>query len=248
MKLIKISSEQQEDIIANFTKYLTNARLCSNTINYSITISPIVLSNNLKPIVNISTKAYLKMITLIQKFNTEVGWHGIVYRNERIFAITDILVYPQTVTSGTITTDDIEYATWLLNFQDNIFNNIRFQCHSHVNMGIQPSQTDITLYHNILQTLHKDDYYIFAIMNKNLEINIWVYDLKQNVIFEKEDIIINIYVDEKESLTSWLENILPKIKQSACKYPLHKDYISDDETHLNQWVLKQSFKKKERIK
>ena len=101
--------------------------------------------------------AYRKFQALVDGFNNEVAWHGLAYRGEDEskdeYYITDILVYPQEVTGATVTTDQKKYQDWLMSQEDNIFNNVRMQGHSHVNMGVSPSGVDENLYESILTQL-----------------------------------------------------------------------------------------------
>ena len=72
------------------------------------------------------------------------------------YLISDILVYPQEVTGSTVTTDQNEYEMWLMKQEDDVFNNIRMQGHSHVNMSTSPSSVDLNLYDGILSQLDSD--------------------------------------------------------------------------------------------
>ena len=68
--------------------------------------------------------------------------HGTVLRTENSksdsneFIVEDIFVYPQEVTGSTVTTDQEAYSKWLYELDDDIFNNLRMQSHSHCNMGV----------------------------------------------------------------------------------------------------------------
>ena len=87
-------------------------------------------SENDKATIFLSSIAFAKMNALIQQFDSEVAWHGVVHRDEEdptIFRITDILVYPQVVSGATVNTDQEAYQTWLYAFDDDVFNNIRMQ-------------------------------------------------------------------------------------------------------------------------
>lgn len=215
-----ISDEQKQLLIKDFTEYITNERMSSNKINYTKTLTNIINKDVPKPVVQIMPEAYLKMLTLVDSLKTEVAWHGTVIRQENVFTILDILVYPQVVSSVTASSLPVaaEYDHWLMTQPDEIFNLIRFQGHSHVNMGTSPSGTDEQFYNAILQTLRKGDYYIFAIMNKRSDINIWIYDYKENMIYEKDDIAIDILLTDGTPLNSWFKKNDNLIQEPKATY------------------------------
>ena len=144
--------------------------------------------------VQFSPVAYAKMLTLIHGFATEVAWHGIVTRvRDGLFRISDILVYPQTVTGASVRTDEREYGKWLMEFDDDTFNSLRMQGHSHVNMRVSPSGTDTNDQKIVLDQMGGGcKFYIFMIWNKKLERSIWVYDLEENLLYETEDVDVSI--------------------------------------------------------
>lgn len=205
MKPIKIPEETQKKLIEDFTKYLTKERMSDAKINYTASITDFIAKNAIKPTVQFTPEAYLKMYTLVQNTSDEIGWHGIVTKHNNLYIITDILVYPQITTASTVTGDDDKYPEWLVKLPDEIFNKIRFQGHSHVNMATNPSGVDSNFYDAILQSLEPGDYYIFCIMNKKNDLNIWLYDFNQNIIFEKKDITVQIRVGKTNTLDSWLK-------------------------------------------
>lgn len=129
--------------------------------------------------VKYTEEAFNKMRELVLEYNTEIGWHGVVEKkSENEYLITDILLYPQLVTSCTVETDNIKYAKW---FQEglmkdyNKYNNIKMQGHSHVHMGVTPSGTDLQHQEEIYNQMKEGDYYIFTIWNKYGEHNAWIY-------------------------------------------------------------------------
>lgn len=73
---------------------------------------------------------------------------------------------------------------WLYSQEDDVFNNIRMQGHSHVNMATNPSLVDVTHQEKILEQLEDDMFYIFMIWNKSFQYNVKIYDLKKNCIFD----------------------------------------------------------------
>jgi len=136
-----------------------------------------------------SELAWNKMEALVDHCGKEVCWHGTVKPMSGGYYIQDILVYPQLATQATVEADEEHYHAWLNALPDDEFNTIRLQGHSHVNMASSPSGVDTDFYETLIQ--HVKDYYIFFILNKRSEFWCNVYDIKNNVVYEKEDIDID---------------------------------------------------------
>ena len=166
MRPIKLSPVEQKALIDDFAKYIIESRF-DKKIKYEAKLDKCLPKNIVSPVVNITASAYVKMASLIDKFESEVGWHGCVHKQEHVYTIYDILTYPQAVTSSTVTCDDKDYGEWLIKeLPDEIFNNLRFHGHSHVNMTTSPSSTDQALFDAFLKTSKEGDFYIFGIFNK----------------------------------------------------------------------------------
>lgn len=198
-KLIKMTPEYiqscRDDFQKEFERAISNLKTSDGKLQFSRTIGQV----NRKATVLFSAKAYLKMTTLIRDFGDEVAWHGIAYRSEDetkdIYHIEDILVYPQVVTGATVNTDQEKYQTWLMAQSDDVFNNIRFQGHSHVNMGVSPSSVDTTHQEKIIEQLEDDMFYIFMIWNKRHDVFTKIYDMKKNIMFESTDVTVDVEID-----------------------------------------------------
>ena len=65
MKPIKISPEQKEIIIRDFIDQLDKARLSDNKFNYAISLSKVLTKNVIRPTINMTAEAYLKMLALV---------------------------------------------------------------------------------------------------------------------------------------------------------------------------------------
>lgn len=202
-KMIKLTPECIAEIQEDFASILRGAKIADGKINYTKTFGYI----NRKATVFFSEIAWLKMQTLIREFDKEVAWHGVAYRGEDKskdeYYITDILVYPQEVTGATVNTDQEKYEMWLMTHEDDVFNNIRMQGHSHVNMGTTPSGVDTTHQEKILAQLDDDMFYIFMIWNKRGEKTIKIYDLAKNVLFDGTDVSVEIQ-DDGTGMSSFL--------------------------------------------
>ena len=145
--------------------------------------------------IDVSPVAYMKMVSLIMGFDSEVGWKGTCWRDpddEGKFHIGDIFVYPQVVTGTTINTDETKHGEWLDSFDDDTFQKLRFHGHSHVNMSVFSSGTDDDLQRDLVGMLKEGDFHLFFIMNKRMEIFVRMYDNKYGLIYETADCTVTV--------------------------------------------------------
>ena len=216
MRYITLTDELKQSAIADFTEKLNNNRFSDSKITFSFDLNSKVDLKD-KIIVNVTPEAWLKMWALVQTESKEIGWHGLVNRvNDRCFIITDIMMYPQVTSSVTVETDDVAYGNWLhQNISDEDFEHLRLHGHSHVNMSTRPSGVDTTWYNQILQGLEQNDFYIFMILNKREDYFIEIYDLATNTIYEKDDIKLNVIMNDGNYLDNWTT----KQKEQYIKVP-----------------------------
>ena len=162
-------------------------------------------------------EAFAKMQLLIMKCSGEVGWHGLVERNENTFTVTDILVYPQQVTGATITTDQPEYEKWNMEVPLEQFTKMRFHGHSHVNMGTTPSGVDAKSKETILSCIREGQFYIFMIWNKSLDYSVEIYDATGDyLVYEKCD--VDIEIEGVGDMKKYLSEADAKIKRTYTTY------------------------------
>lgn len=150
------------------------------------------------PQIIFSRKAYLKMEKIIDMVSKECAWHGCVTREGNTYRIEDIEIYPQTVTGATVEADEVKYPLWVIQHTDEQINSMRFQGHSHVNMGVSPSGTDLKFYDDL--TKQVKDFYIFIIQNKKGEYNLRLVDKENNLLYEDLEYEIDY---EVEGLDEW---------------------------------------------
>lgn len=216
-KPIKLTDELISAITAEFVETVKKAKMSDGKVNYTKNFK---WEGDEKAQVVFSPVAYAKMVMLIQGFETEVAWHGVVFRDEKEphrFYITDIMVYPQIVTGGTANTEQIPYQNWLYAHDDEVFNNIRMQGHSHVNYSTNPSPVDITHQEKILSQIDDDMFYIFMIWNKKFEKTIKIYDLANNTLYETAD--VEIYIgDEGCDLNAFVKASKELVKVQTTTY------------------------------
>ena len=213
-KIIKLTPEVLEQARDEFMEALSGMKLSDGKITYTKKLGEV----DRKATLIFTEKAYIKMLSLVQSFDKEVAWHGVAKRGDDPekdeYIIENILVYPQEVTGATVTTDQEKYQTWLYSLEDEEFNNIRFQGHSHVNMGTTPSSVDTNLYEGILEQLEDDMFYIFLIWNKKNDRTIKIYDLKKNILFETSDVEVLVY-DGECGLLDFLDDAKNQVKTST---------------------------------
>lgn len=164
--------------------------------------------------------AWCKMMTLVQKTSTEIAWHMLIEKTSKTsYVISDVLVYPQTVTGTTADTDDTKYALWVNALPDDEFNHMRGQGHSHVNMGVSPSGVDTGYYEDLLNTMSKG-FYLFMILNKKEDMFIQLVDLDANVIYDTNDIVFEI-ATKQWSQNKWYETVMKQITKHTPSWPRH---------------------------
>lgn len=148
-----------------------------------------------KPTIAVTADAYLKMLELVNQSPVECSWHGLVERYGNSYLVYDVLVFPQINSATSTTTDEKEFAEWqtkLIMDPEFPIEKLRLHGHSHVNMNVFSSGVDDKYQEDLLTKVDDGDYYIFFIMNKKMEMCIFLYDFEQQVMFDKNDIEFQI--------------------------------------------------------
>lgn len=210
-KPIKLTDELISTIQQEFIENVKKMKMFDGKLNYTKNFK---WDGEDRASVVFSAVAFAKMTMLVQNFTSEVAWHGVVYRDEKErnkFYITDILVYPQLVTGSTVNTDQEAYQTWLYTHDDEVFNNLRMQGHSHVDFSTTPSGVDTTHQEKILSQIDDDMFYIFMIWNKKFERTIKIFDMENNTLYETAD--VDIYIgDEGCDLNAFIKDAKEIVK------------------------------------
>lgn len=206
MRPIRLNEEHYEKIRAQVDSMLNTYKADENL---TLKLDPSVVTIDVpKPTVLLTSAAYVKMTYLIHHSNKELAWHGTVSKVGTNYLIEDIFVYPQTVTSTTVDSDEVKYPQWCMRLADNVINKLRFQGHSHVNMGVSPSGRDTTNWKNFLNLLRDDEFYIFCIGNKKGEYYWNIYDNAINVMFENKDITWTVIDEQGNNIIDWTKDQL----------------------------------------
>lgn len=190
MKPIKLTEQQAQYIAEEVLRELKESKLYNGKVNMNYSLPSAAADVK----VGFAPTAFAKMMALVYTFDSEVAWHGTATRTEDGYYIHDIIVYPQTVTGATVNTDQEEYQTWLMELDDEVFNTVRMQGHSHVNMKTSPSGVDTTHQEAIIDQLEEEDFYIFMIWNKKMEHTILIFDMAKNAMYEDDD--VDVYIGE----------------------------------------------------
>ena len=223
--IYNLTDEQKAQLIADFTEKLNTETLDSASFRYSAKFDD-ALENEPKAKLYINALAYAKMMIYIRDTSTEIAWHGTAIRLgegttmplSAQFYVQDVFLYPQIVRDITVDTDQEKYNAWVTKLDDDTFNNMRFQGHSHVNMGVTPSGIDTAYYDSILKTLQieqPDGFYIFTVMNKSGDMYLIIYDLAKNIVYSKADIDVIITQDGSTDLMQTIKDQ----KTAFCETP-----------------------------
>lgn len=215
---IKVTENMVYEIMEDFQASLKDSKMFNGEVSYKKVFRWKDSSENIAYI-HFSTAAFSKMISLLMGFDTEVGWHGVVERDpdmENRFLIKDILVYPQDVDGASIDPDQIEYQNWQDTLSDDVFNRMRLHGHSHVNFSVGPSKVDTDYQEKILSQMDDNMFYIFMIWNKKMDNYAKIYDIKNNILFENEDIQMFISDDDVD-LDSFMKDAKNIVRKKKCK-------------------------------
>lgn len=210
MRNCKVSNEQQEQILARFKEYLSTMKF-GKKISFESAVEEQKLEE--KVFVTFSAIAYIKMRELVDRCSYEVGWYGLIDKvAPKEYRVEDIVVYPQVVTSVTVKEDE---EVWDDNATPDEIHRRHFHGHSHVNMDVSPSGTDLTHRSNLTQLLGPNDFYLFIITNKRCEISAELYDLADNAIYENDDIQFDVDMGNGSMLSGFIEESNARIKHTS---------------------------------
>lgn len=185
MRPIKMTNKQINELVKSMRDSLKQKKCTDGKITVQYNLPKYETKE--KAIVHFNRPAWDKLKALVNSCTTEVGWHGTVTREDSLFTIHDVFVFPQRVTGTTVTSDETKYSLWLNEQPDEVFNTLRFHGHSHVNMGVTPSGVDTTYQEDMLQNIQ--DFYMFGIFNKRNQVYLIIYDVENNIIYDDNDIL-----------------------------------------------------------
>lgn len=227
----EIIRKPQEEITAlkdklkqEFATYIDGLSLSDGKVSFIRQYAP--EKSDRKAKLFCTERAWLKMQALVSEFDKEVAWHSVAKRgeNQDEYIIEDVVVYPQIVTGADVDTDDAAYASWLYGFENDIFNNLRMQGHSHVRMGVTPSAVDTGYWNTLLKQVEDPEapnrFYIFMILNKQGDKTIRIYDFEQNILFNTADVDL-ILRREEGGLYKFIEEAKEVVKDKTYRTPTY---------------------------
>ena len=197
------------------------------------------------PTIGITSDAYVKMYELVKQSSTEIQWHGLVKRAKNVYLIHDILVFPQTNSTTSTSSDQEAFTKWqtdLVMDMDFPIEELRMHGHSHVNMNVFSSSIDDGYQSELITKVDDGDFYIFLVLNKKMEMYALLYDFDQQILFEGKDIKIKIYDKEAIDIREWCANQIkvncktskpttysksPKTNFEIEEYDYEESYISN---------------------
>lgn len=195
MRPINLSNDTIEQLykefLEKFKDEITNYGFSGNT-SMTIKTNFDQISKE-KVVIRFTQEAFLRMQALVDFFDSEVAWYGLCERlGEKVFRVYGVKVCKQEVTGAKVDTSDEDTLEFFSNLTDDEAEHMHFQAHSHVRMSTGASGTDAQNQQDVVRNMGKSGFYIFQIWNKNNDINTYLYDLDNNVFYDRKDIMIEI--------------------------------------------------------
>ena len=215
MRKLKFSENEKEHLMNEFKKEIENYE--KNITNKKLSFTKEVGETVEEKIKVIFTPtAYLKSILLVRDLPGEVGWQGTIGKlDDKSYIVEDVFVYPQVV-NGARTRDMTQTNEWYEDMANKgLLHRLRFQAHSHVNMGTHASDVDLKNQKQVVMNIQKG-FYLFQIWNKQGSIDSYLYDLENGVMYDSEDIDVDIAFEDGKSLEDFCK--------SYCKFIDTSDY------------------------
>lgn len=217
-RIFKLTDEAKQDLLDKLREDFEQSLKTVDANTSSITLTVKKFNEREKTNLYFTMVAYTKILSLIKSNSKEVGWHGTAYRFEEGYLIKDVFVYPQIVNAAHIDTDEAEYSNWLYDFDNETFKNIRFHGHSHVDMGVSPSSTDLKHREDLVFQVKPDGFYIFMIGNKKGDFSFEIIDKMKNIVYSSEDINIDVIIDDNEKMSDFIKESNKNIKEDKPTY------------------------------
>ena len=209
MKPINMTKEAKVKLFEEFTKKFMKElddfefNMNDNKMSFSFDVSQQAKE---KVTIMYTQQAYLRMMALVDYYDTEVGWYGLVEQlSDKLYLVYDVKLCKQYVNGAKVDTEDEDTLEFFNSLTDDEAEHLHFQAHSHVRMSTSASSIDLRNQADVVKNMGKSGFYIFQIWNKNLDISTYLYDLDNNVFYDKKDIIIEID-DETGSISDFINN------------------------------------------
>ncbi len=217
MKKLKLSKQDKEKLLAEFSKKIDKYEdeLKDTEISFEKNLSEKAKE---KITIYFTPEAYIESQALVKNFDGEVGWHGLIEKiDDNAYIVTGIIVYPQVV-NGARTLDPTKTNKWYEDHED-VLDLLHFQAHSHVNMSTSPSSTDMENQKNIVRNLQGEGFQLFQIWNKSGDINSFLYDLDNNVMYDRNDIQIEIVKEDNSTVSEFIQKAKEMVESMPVTVP-----------------------------
>lgn len=180
-------------------------------------------------------QAYIRALSLVRHFHGEVGWQGCINRvDDKTYRVYDILVYPQ-LANGARVLDPTKDNNWVESLPKEKATRL-YHGHSHVNMGTNPSDIDIRHQKTKLSNLCGAPFYLFQIWNKQGDINSYLYDMEKKLLYDRNDITIEITDSEFGTISGFLDDacsragdLSPRNEENMLRRLIHQSIDDEDE-------------------
>lgn len=215
MKAITLSLEDKtalmKEMISNFAMALDDYEFNVNETKFSFEKNFSVKAKD-KIIIRFTPQAYLRCLEMVKSYSSEIGWYGLIRKlSEKVYQVYDIIVCNQRVSGGRVVTDDEDMIEFYETLTDEQAEFLHFQAHSHVNMGTSASSVDLENQASTVKNMGGTGFFLFQIWNKSLDINSFLYDLDNNVFYDKNDIEVVVDDDEFGSITGFINSLKDKV-------------------------------------
>lgn len=219
MKTLNLTEERKAEILKEFTDMLNGKKVVAGgTITFDVGSG----KAKEKQLIAYSPDAWIKLQQLLKSYSSEVAWHCLVDKVEDgMYHVEDLIVYPQIVTGVTVDTDDEAYTKFLIDLPFEQAQKMRMQCHSHVNMGVSPSGTDLTNQKEIVEGSSRKGFYIFQIWNKSGSCHSTIYDFDAGVMYENSEIEVAVALSDGAWADEWVEETHKVVASKAKEAPKH---------------------------
>ena len=217
MKPIKLCDEERKKVIEKLNDLMDSYvfEVTNKQFSFAYDFS-MKKQDEEKIVVRFSPLAYLRCMAMVKNYSSEIGWYGLVKQiSPKEYYIYDILVCKQIVSGARVVTEDEDSTVFYESLTDEQANDLHFQAHSHVNMGTFASSVDINNQASTVRNMQGKGFYLFQIWNKSLDINTFIYDLDNNVFYDRDDVKLVIDDDEFGTIEEFMSSIKDKVVDMA---------------------------------
>lgn len=162
-----------------------------------------------QPVVYYSEIAWQKILRAIDKCTKEVGWLGTVEKIGKNYIISDIFVPEQTVHASEtdIKADALADLAASLDDPEKLY----YWGHSHVNMGVGPSNQDEEQASEYLEHLNV---FIRGIYNKKGESKVDVYDVENGFVYQAVENVLYYKPLSEEAIEAFDKTLTENVKEN----------------------------------